>query len=76
MPRHILQLDITYALQDLNELRKATGLQSYTHVIYQALRLFHWTVNATERDETNLLIEKSGIVRQVVFPFWSAVDNE
>jgi metal-responsive CopG/Arc/MetJ family transcriptional regulator len=76
MSKHRLQLDFTdEALQGLDQLRDATGLPNRAEVIRQALRLLQWTITETQQKDANLLIEKGGNIRQVVFPFWSAPGN-
>jgi metal-responsive CopG/Arc/MetJ family transcriptional regulator len=71
MSKHRLQLDFTdEALQELDQLRDATGLPNRAEIIRQALRLLQWTITETQEKNANLLIEKGGDIRQVVFPFW------
>ena len=77
MPKHRLQLDFTAeALRDLDELRQTTGLPNRAEVIRQALRFLQWTIHEAQQNEANLLIEKDGKMRQIVFPFWSTFAAE
>lgn len=77
MPKHRLQLDFTAeALHDLDELRQTTGLPNRAEVIRQALRFLQWTIHEAQENQANLLIEKDGKLRQIVFPFWSTFGAE
>lgn len=77
MAKHRLQLDITDdALRDLDQLRDITGLPNRAEVIRQALRFFQWTINETQQNNANLLIEKDKTMRQIVFPFWPISSNK
>jgi metal-responsive CopG/Arc/MetJ family transcriptional regulator len=77
MSKHRLQLDFTEeALRDLDQLRDTTGLPNRAEVIRQALRFLQWTIHEAQENEANLLIEKDGKLRQIVFPFWSTFGAE
>jgi Arc/MetJ-type ribon-helix-helix transcriptional regulator len=76
MSKHRLQLDFTdKALGEIDKLRQLTGLPNRAEVIRQALRLLLWTLNETQQNNSNFYIEKDGQMRQIVIPFWPAVDE-
>src|SRR5439155_17229798 len=71
--KHRLQFDFTdESLRELDELRKETGLASRADLIRQALRFFTWLFMEVRGNNSRLLIEREGQLREVVFPFWVA----
>jgi hypothetical protein len=68
MAKNRLQFDFSdEALEQLDELKDATGAPTRAEVIRQALRMLQWTVEQV-RDED----EKNGRQREVIFPFLSS----
>ncbi len=72
MEKKRLQFDFTEdALEELDQLQKATGLPSRAELIRHALRLLQWTVDQTQNKKATLLIEKDGKLRELLlFPFF------
>ncbi len=67
-----LQFDFTEdALNELDELKGATGATNRAEVIRQALRLLQWTVEQTQDEKATVLVEKNGRQREVIFPYLS-----
>ena len=70
--RKRLQFDFTPdALEELDELQRKTGLPSRADLIRHALRFLQWTLEETYDKGANIVLEKDGKLRQVVFPFWN-----
>lgn len=72
MAKTRLQFDFTEdALNELDELKGATGATNRAEVIRQALRLLQWTVEQTQDEKATVLVEKNGRQREVIFPYLS-----
>jgi len=77
MAKHRLQFDFSEeALEDLDNLREVTGLQTRAELIRHALRFLQWTLDETKKNDATLLLEKNGKLREVVFPFWSRTQKK
>jgi metal-responsive CopG/Arc/MetJ family transcriptional regulator len=73
MAKTRLQFDFTdEALNELDELKGATGATNRAEVIRQSLRLLQWTIEQTRDENATVLVEKNGRQREVIFPFLSA----
>lgn len=73
MAKTRLQFDFTEdALNELDELKSATGATNRAEVIRQSLRLLQWTVEQTQDEKATVLVEKNGRQREVIFPFLSS----
>jgi metal-responsive CopG/Arc/MetJ family transcriptional regulator len=73
MAKTRLQFDFTDdALNELDELKSATGAPSRAEVIRQSLRLLQWTIEQTRDQNATVLVEKDGRQREVIFPFLSS----
>lgn len=71
MAKHRLQFDFSEsALKEIDELRQATALLNRAELVRHALRFLQWTLGETQ-EGGKLLIEKNGIIREVIFPFWN-----
>jgi metal-responsive CopG/Arc/MetJ family transcriptional regulator len=72
MAKTRLQFDFTdEALNELDELKGATGAANRAEVIRQSLRLLQWTIEQTRDENATVLVEKNGRQREVIFPFLS-----
>jgi metal-responsive CopG/Arc/MetJ family transcriptional regulator len=72
MAKTRLQFDFTEdALNELDELKGATGATNRAEVIRQALRLLQWTIEQTQDEKATVLVEKNGRQREVIFPYLS-----
>lgn len=73
MAKTRLQFDFTEdALNELDELKGATGATNRAEVIRQSLRLLQWTIEQTRDENATVLVEKNGRQREVIFPFLSS----
>jgi metal-responsive CopG/Arc/MetJ family transcriptional regulator len=73
MAKTRLQFDFTEdALNELDELKGATGATNRAEVIRQSLRLLQWTIEQTRDEKATVLVEKNGRQREVIFPFLSS----
>ena len=73
MAKTRLQFDFTdEALNELDELKGATGATNRAEVIRQSLRLLQWTIEQTQDEKATVLVEKNGRQREVIFPFLSS----
>ncbi len=76
MARNRLQFDLTdEALKEVDELRQETGLSTRAELIRNALRFLQWALEQIRDHKANLLIEKDGKIREVVFPFWNSTER-
>jgi hypothetical protein len=67
MEKKRLQFDFTQdALEELDQLQKATGLPSRAELIRHSLRLLQWVVDQTQNKKATLLIEKDGRIRELL----------
>jgi hypothetical protein len=67
MEKKRLQFDFTQdALEELDQLQRATGLPSRAELIRHSLRLLQWIVDQTQNKKATLLIEKDGKIRELV----------
>ena len=72
MDKKKLQFDFTEdAVEELDQLRQMTHLQTRVDVIRHALRFLRWAVDETTNGG-NLCMERDGKLREVI-PFWSSV---
>jgi metal-responsive CopG/Arc/MetJ family transcriptional regulator len=74
MAKTRLQFDFTNeALNELDDLKNATGASNRAELIRQSLRLMQWTVEEVKRKNGTLLVERDGKQREVLLPFLSSV---
>lgn len=70
MAKTRLQFDFTEdALNELDELKGATGATNRAEVIRQSLRLMQWTIEQIRDEKATVLVEKNGRQREVIFPY-------
>ena len=70
MAKTRLQFDFTEdALNELDELKGATGATNRAEVIRQSLRLLQWTIEQIRDENATVLVEKNGRQREVIFPY-------
>ncbi|MGA3370745.1 MAG: ribbon-helix-helix protein, CopG family [Terracidiphilus sp.] len=70
MAKTRLQFDFTEdALNELDELKGATGATNRAEVIRQSLRLLQWTIEQIRDEKATVLVEKNGRQREVIFPY-------
>lgn len=70
-PKKRIQFDFTEGvLEEIEQMQKATGLSTRAELIRHALRFLQWIVEEVRDKKSTLLIERDGVVREVVFPFW------
>jgi hypothetical protein len=70
MAKNRLQFDFTdEALQELDELKSATGAASRAEVIRRALQMLQWTIEQVRDEHGTVIVEKNGRQREVIFPF-------
>jgi hypothetical protein len=73
MAKNRLQFDFSdEALEQLDELKDATGAPTRAEVIRQALRMLQWTVEQVRDEDATVIVEKNGRQREVIFPFLSS----
>ena len=73
MAKTRLQFDFTEdALNELDELKGATGATNRAEVIRQSLRLLQWTIEQIRDENATVLVEKNGRQREVIFPYLSS----
>ncbi len=73
MAKNRLQFDFSdEALEQLDELKDATGAPTRAEVIRQALRMLQWTVEQVRDEDAVVIVEKNGRQREVIFPFLSS----
>jgi metal-responsive CopG/Arc/MetJ family transcriptional regulator len=73
MAKTRLQFDFTEdALNELDELKGATGATNRAEVIRQSLRLLQWTIEQIQDEKATVLVEKNGRQREVIFPYLSS----
>jgi metal-responsive CopG/Arc/MetJ family transcriptional regulator len=73
MAKNRLQFDFTDgALQELDELKSATGASNRAEVIRRALQMLQWTVEQVRDEKATVIVEKNGRQREVIFPFLSS----
>lgn len=77
MEKKRLQFDFTGdALEELDDLQRATGLPSRSELIRHALRLLQWAVDQTQNKHATLLIEKDGKIRELLlFPYLAKAET-
>ena len=73
MAKNRLQFDFTdEALEQLDELKGATGASNRAEVIRRALQMLQWTVEQVQDENATVIVEKNGRQREVIFPFLSS----
>ena len=73
MAKNRLQFDFTdEALEELDELKGATGAANRAEVIRRALQMLQWTVEQVQDEDATIIVEKRGRQREVIFPFLSS----
>jgi metal-responsive CopG/Arc/MetJ family transcriptional regulator len=73
MPKNRLQFDFTdEALEQLDELKSATGAANRAEVIRRALQMLQWTIEQVRDEHGTVIVEKNGRQREVIFPFLSS----
>lgn len=72
MAKQRLQFDFTAeALAELDTLKDRAGFSTRAELIRHSLRFLNWTIGE-HQNGAQMLLEKDGKTREVVFPFWKA----